>query len=268
MEWQRTFEFSAPIDAVWDAFYNTDEPQVWNNAIKGDAYISGGATEVQVTELAPGHGVRWTETEGEDRIHMSVTLEAVEDGTRLTITRAGFGSGDDWIDQNTARLQGWDDAIHDLGVYLESGLAMRRIHEWKSSFAATLTEVTGGLRARRVSDEGFAHDAGLKPGDLVIRIAGVPVFRRSDQWFVSADVSAGRHGLRHLPPRRSGASRRGVDVATLNVVGRLAEDRQPRVGRPATRNGRIPGPSAACPDHSRSPVAAPSSERGRSWPPS
>ncbi len=184
MEWTKTFEFAAPIEEVWRAFYETDEPQVWNNPIKGDAYISAGATQVQINELEPGHGIRWSETEGDDRIEMSVSLEATETGTRLTITRSGFGSGDDWIDQHTARLQGWEDALHDLGVYLESGLTLRRIHEWKSSFAATLTEVTGGLRARSVASEGFAHDAGLRPGDLVIRLAGVPVFRRSDQWLI------------------------------------------------------------------------------------
>ena len=184
MEWTRTFEFAAPIDEVWQAFYETDESQVWNNPIKGDAYISSGTTSVQISELEPGRGVRWTETEGDDRVEMSVSLEASETGTRLTITRAGFGSGDDWVDKQSARLQGWDDALHDLGVYLESGLVLRRIHEWKSSFAATLTEVTGGLRARSVGTEGFAHDAGLQAGDLVIRLAGVPVFRRSDQWFV------------------------------------------------------------------------------------
>jgi uncharacterized protein YndB with AHSA1/START domain len=184
MEWVRTFEYTAPIDEVWRAFYETDEPQVWNNPIKGDAYISAGATEVEVTEVEPGHAVRWSESEGDDRIEMTVTLEAIEGSTRLTITRSGFGSGDAWTDKHSARLLGWDDALHDLGVFLESGLVMRRIHEWKSAFAVSLIEVPGGLRAGATLEGGFAAQAGLRPGDLVIRIAGVPVFRRSDQWFV------------------------------------------------------------------------------------
>ena len=76
------------------------------------------------------------------------------------------------------------DALHDLGVYLESGLMLRRIHEWKSAFAVALYETTGGLRAGAVLDGGFADEAGIEPGDLVIRIAGAPVFRRSDQWLI------------------------------------------------------------------------------------
>lgn len=184
MEWQRTFEFTAPIDKVWEAFYETDEPQVWNNAIKGDAYVAGGAVQVEVVELEPPRLVRFTESEGDDRIEMVVSLEAIESGTRLTVTRSGFGSGDDWIDKNTARLLGWENALHDLGLFLESGLALGRIHEWKSAFAVTLTEVPGGLRARSVLAGGFGDQAGVQPGDLVIRIAGVPVFDRSDQWFV------------------------------------------------------------------------------------
>jgi hypothetical protein len=184
MEWQKTFEFSAPVPEVWEAFWETDEAQVWNNPIKGDAYISAGAIEVNVTDLRPGEAVQWTETQGEERVEMSLTLEAIGGGTRLTLTRSGFGSGDDWIAGNTAKLQGWEDALHDLGLYLESGLALQRIHEWKCAFAVALYEAPGGLRAGSVLDGGFAEEAGIEPGDLVIRIAGAPVFRRSDQWLI------------------------------------------------------------------------------------
>ena len=184
MEWQKTFEYSAPVPEVWEAFWNTEEAQVWNNPIKGDAYISAGAIEVDVTELEPGRLVRWTETQGSDRIDMSLTLEASAGGTKLTLTRSGFGSGDDWIASNTGKLQGWDDALHDLGVFLDSGLAMRRIHEWKSAFAVTLYETPGGLRAGTVAEGGFGAEAGIRPGDLVVRMAGAPVFRRSDQWLI------------------------------------------------------------------------------------
>jgi hypothetical protein len=172
MEWQCTFEFAAPIDEAWHAFYETDEPQVRNNQIKRDAYISAGATQVEISEVEAGRSVRWSETEDNDRIEMAVTLEAIEDGTWLTVTRSGFGSGGAWMDTHSARLLGWKDALHDLGVFLESGLMMRRIHEWKSAFVVSLTEVPGGLRAGATLAGGFAAQAGLRSGDLVIRIAG------------------------------------------------------------------------------------------------
>jgi hypothetical protein len=182
MEWQIAFEFSYPLAEVWAAFYDTEEPQVWNNPLKGDAYIAQGLIDIEIVDFEPPTLVRFTEAEGDDQITMVVAIEETETGIRPTVTRSGFGSGDDWVDMNTVRLQGWQDALHDLGVYLESGVVLRRIHEWKGAFAATLTEVPGGLLARSVAEDGFAAQAGMQAGDLVTRMAGVAVFRRSDQW--------------------------------------------------------------------------------------
>lgn len=184
MEWRRTFEYSASIEDVWRAFWETDEPTVWNNPIKGDAYISQGAVQSEVNEFEPGRMVRWTETEGDDVIEMTVSLEESETGTRLTITRSGFGSGDEWTSTHSARLLGWEQALHDLGVFLESGLTMGRIHEWRSAFGVELFETAAGLRAGNVRPGAYAEEAGMQPGDLVIRIGGVPVFTRSDQWLL------------------------------------------------------------------------------------
>lgn len=190
MEWQIELEFAHPVDEVWKAFYDTAEPQVWNNPLRGDAYANG-LIDIEVVDLEPPRLVRFTETQGDDRIEMVITLDELDSGTRLTAVRSGVGGGADWVDTNTARLLGWQDALHDLGVYLESGLTLGRIHEWKSAFAATLTEVPGGLLARAVAADGFAAQAGLQAGDLVIRMAGVPVFRRSDQWLIQRMFAPG-----------------------------------------------------------------------------
>ena len=191
MEWQKTFEFSASLADVWEAYWETDEPQVWNNPIKGDAYISNGVVQSEIVELEPEQVIRWAEAEGHERIEMSLTFESTENGTKLTLTRSGFGSGDDWTGLSEARLLGWEEAFHDLAVYLESGIALSRIHDWKSAFAVTLYPVTGGLRAGPVRAGGFAQEAGIQPGDLVVRVAGVPVFRRSDQWLLQRMFAPG-----------------------------------------------------------------------------
>ncbi len=206
MEWQRTFEYAAPVDEVWQAFYETDEPQVWNNPIKGDAYLARGSVEVEISELEPGRLVRWSETEGDDRIEMTVSLEAIETGTRLTLTRSGFGSGDAWVDLATARLLGWEDALHDLGVFLE----------WTDDAANSRVEE----RLRGVADGGTGRAAGRcrgrgwvrrssgppngRPGDPDRRSTGVPAIRSVVR---TADVPPGRRGLDRLCPRRARVER-------------------------------------------------------------
>jgi S1-C subfamily serine protease len=47
------------------------------------------------------------------------------------------------------------------------------------------------LRVHRVGTSTFAADAGLKLGDLLVQLAGVSVFRRSDVWAVNGLVPPG-----------------------------------------------------------------------------
>ena len=55
----------------------------------------------------------------------------------------------------------------------------------------TLTEVAGGLRVLAVRSNEFAAKAGVEVGDLIVRMAGVAVFDRSDIWLFQALLEPG-----------------------------------------------------------------------------
>ena len=50
----------------------------------------------------------------------------------------------------------------------------------------TLHEVAGGLRVLAVRPNEFAAKAGVEVGDLIVRVAGAPVFEQSDIWLIQA----------------------------------------------------------------------------------
>jgi uncharacterized protein YndB with AHSA1/START domain len=191
MEWERTFEYAVPPADLWQAFYEIEEETVWNNPIKGDAYLAAGQVEVEIDEMDPESRIAWSERRDGQLVQMSVTFTETDTGTRLTLTRSGFGEGEEWASGQAGVVLGWEQALHDLGVYIESGIVMRRLHDWRSAFGMTLLEVPGGFRVGSMRANAFGSQAGLEPGDLVVRIAGVPVYTRSDEWLLQRMLNPG-----------------------------------------------------------------------------
>ncbi len=89
MKWERTFEFSAPVDRVWRTFTD-DEPEfvLFN---PGNAYLSGGAVAVEFTERVTAERLSWRETEGDRVWGMTVSFASTDPGSSITIVRPGFG---------------------------------------------------------------------------------------------------------------------------------------------------------------------------------
>jgi len=193
MEWERTFDVAAEPKRAWQEFAESNEPQAWNNAFRGDPYFSNGAVRVEIQERDPERLLRWEESEGDDRVEMTVTFTETETGTRITIVRSGFGEGEDWAARHSARLLGWTEAMHDFAVYLATGIALDRLHflHWRVSSQMAVVDVAGGLRVVWAAPGGWAATAGLEPGDLLVRIAGAPVFDRSDLWLLQVILEPG-----------------------------------------------------------------------------
>lgn len=190
-EWERTFELAVPVTRAWHEFVESDEVQAWNNPFRGDPYFSGGSVEVVVTGKEAEHHLRWEEHEGEDRVEMTVTFTEAASGTRLTVTRSGFGRGDEWLSRHDARWLGWVEAIHDFGVYLRTGTALHRHFNWRSTTGMEVVERTGGLEVAALTPDGWAAEAGLRRGDLIVRVAGAPVFELGDLWLLHSVLRGG-----------------------------------------------------------------------------
>lgn len=226
MKWERSFEFSVPLSRVWEAFHELGEPAVWNvwdADLHDNAY--GGGLQIEVNEVEREGHITWQETFGDDRIEMTATFTETETSTRITLTRAGFGEGDGWIAMNEGRFLGWAQAMNDFGLYLETGVVMGRMHEMRSGIGMFVTDASGSLRVLGVAPGGFAATAGLEAGDIVIRMAGAPVFGQSDLWHLQRLLAPGTEVS--VDYYRDGAPRSGRAALTEADWGIVEQPPQP-----------------------------------------
>jgi uncharacterized protein YndB with AHSA1/START domain len=206
MKFERTFVVKAPVERAWKAFTRPEEREAWMSPPGHDPVGSPDAgwpgAGLAKMEVKPGKAERhrllqWMQTARPNDPHdpgwveMTVVFEEVDSGTRITLTQSGFGDTPDWQAQLEAVQLGTDESIKDLILYLETGVRAIRHHSWKSSLGAEMIAAPAGLRIAAVAPGGFAETAGLQPGDLLVRLAGGPVFGLSDVGFVERAFAPG-----------------------------------------------------------------------------
>jgi len=208
MKWERTFEFSAPVAKVWQAF--TDRECEWRVFNAEDAYRSGGAITVDITEQTTNQSMSWTETEGDARWDMAVTFSETSTGTSVTIVRSGFGDGDEWLASAMGRLLGWEHVMADTEVFFRTGTNPRRFYDtpWMT-IGIHAANVGGGMRALFVAPGSLADRAGVQQGDVILRVQGMPVYSTAEFWLMErivktrggdVDFELVRDGALHTTP--------------------------------------------------------------------
>jgi S1-C subfamily serine protease len=55
----------------------------------------------------------------------------------------------------------------------------------------TMADIDGGIEVRTVAAGGMADQAGLRAGDLVLRVGGVPVFSIAEVWVLMREHHPG-----------------------------------------------------------------------------
>jgi hypothetical protein len=198
MEWSRTWQFAMPVERVWTAFMDRGTPTPWNHVFTGDPYYGRGAivvTEVDRQDTGDERHLTWTETEGDDLATMSVTVAGTGTGARLTLTRSASTAASTLQNRHGGRFHGWVESMHDFAAHLERGVPPVR-HIGGEGFrrlgriGADLIETPGGVEVGAVRD-GLARDAGMQPGDLVLRVEDAAVFTLGDLWLVQRLLRAG-----------------------------------------------------------------------------
>ncbi len=181
MNWQRTFDFTRSLPEVWAAFVDQQPDFTWNDVLP----------QAQVDVAT--HRISWSDYQDDIGVEMSMVLvfQRSGDGTRVTLTRSGAGEGDMFEVRQASKMVAWGEVMHDLAVYLETGEDLRRLHMQRCATGIQLEEVQGGMRVTDTVPGSFGERAGLEAGDLVVQLAGVPVFDRHDLWLLQRLVEPG-----------------------------------------------------------------------------
>ncbi len=201
--YRRTFSVAVPVAQAWQAFTEPGELSAWlaPSVSRFEAEPGGSLgfsvgdrhAEGRVEEVEPQRRIRWSEGPGilPGTTEVTVVFEAVEHGTRIEITHAGFGEGHDWIDELQAHALGWDQCIADLVLYLERGIRRPRAHGRRSLFGLVTLDTPAGIEVVDVLPGSFADQAGLSSGDLVLELGRAGVFDRSDLWLLAREHEPG-----------------------------------------------------------------------------
>jgi hypothetical protein len=117
-------------------------------------------------------------------MEITVVFEEAETGTRITLTRAGFGGdADAWEIFGQSNTLGWDEAITDLIAYVHTGVrAPRHAPDLRSSIAAWPIRQEWGIELAHVKPGGFADKAGMRSGDLLLKLDCAGIYQISDIW--------------------------------------------------------------------------------------
>ena len=191
MRWERTFEFSAPVERAWEGYFEMEgtdgAPSVGATATLTDAARS----RIAVTEVVEHERFVYEQTTQHERITVTVVFESTDTGSRIVITHAGFGDTDDYDVLHESRELGYAESMQDLAVYLETGVAIRRHLRERSATGVVFKMTTSGLVVRRVGPDSAGEDAGLRPGDLLLSVNGAAIYERSEMWLLARLLDAG-----------------------------------------------------------------------------
>jgi len=204
-EYERTFVVAVPVERAWKAFVDPRDREAWMSPPGRDPienpekpYPADGfpKVEMKIGTVEENRRLTWsqlltTSSGSQAWIDTTVTFEALDTGTRISITRSGFGEGLEWDLFAQSSGLGWDDSLIDLVAYLETGVNVSRHFSGRSSVGASMEETTAGVRLIKVVPGGFAEEAGMQDGDLLISLGGAGVYRRPDVWFVQREHDDG-----------------------------------------------------------------------------
>jgi uncharacterized protein YndB with AHSA1/START domain len=149
--YERTFTVSVPVERAWRAMTDPEELSKWYFPFEVSedgstrTEILGRERPSEVVEFEPQRMFRTRSTiTGEEAWgltagtrEMTVVFEAVDMGTRITITNSGFGEGADWERDLENAMRGQAETISDL------------ICTWKR--ASRFRGITAGRRAGSAS---------------------------------------------------------------------------------------------------------------------
>ena len=222
-EYERTFSVSVPVERAWRAFTEPEEIEAWlSNSFEVDAEQGaaagdgpGGPTHFEIVEVREHSTLRYRQwaASPDAGIDVTVVFESLDNGTRITMTHAGFGES--FLHSDDVH-NGMDESLADLVLYLEHGLSRPRHRDLtsKASLGVDLAQRQEGVAIKALHPGMCAEAAGLQAGDVLYKLGTAAVFRVSDVAFFMREHDVGdevdvtwvrngelQHGRAVLTPR-------------------------------------------------------------------
>jgi predicted metalloprotease with PDZ domain len=166
-----------PVEQTWESLAGA-EPEPASGDPTG-WWLPGFESAAEALEVEPHRRLRFRKvSEPCAGTEISITLETAETGTRVTVVQSGFGA---WFDEAfEAMAIGWSHIVADLHLYLERGVHGRRHSRPWAGLGCALRSSDTGLEVVDVYPSGFAREAGLEPGDLLLAVGEAPVLVRRE----------------------------------------------------------------------------------------
>ena len=220
--WTKTFEFAYSVERVYAAYCELEGPA---EPVAGTSFTltDAAGSLVEITDVRTNELIAYTQKQGDDVSEMTIAFESSETGTRITVTRFGFGEGDAFEVLRESHMLGWTEGMQDLDLYLRSGVLRRRHLEDRCATGVMFKETHAGLEVRGVNPGSLGEQVGMQRGDLLLSIDGAVLYGRSELWLFQRLYEAGREVEVVFARNGEQHSARGrmvsVDLAATGEVG-------------------------------------------------
>jgi hypothetical protein len=213
----RKFVVPVPVAKAWAAFVEPGEREAWmmpsgrDQLTHPDTPVMEGFEpgELKIDAVEKHCRLSWLHRPAglDGWYRTTVKFDEVHAGTQITLTRDGFGQTEDWCHYGANTARGWDEHVADLILYLETGVSGGRHWAFRSGLAATMLQSGSGVRITHVVPGGFAEHAGLRTGDVLVRLNGASVVHLTDIAFAGREHPPG--AVIEVEYVRGGKLRRG-----------------------------------------------------------
>lgn len=177
---EAVFVVRTPRAEAWEQLCNAKPAfEFFGEARPGQWWIPGIEAPADELEVKPESLLRARKAvEPCKGTEIVITLEDADTGTRIHIVQTGFGDG--FSEQRPWLTAGWHAILADLVVFFERDVSLGRHGTWWYPIGCDVIETDEGLAVANVMPGGFAAQAGMRRGDLILQLAGAPVVNVRD----------------------------------------------------------------------------------------
>lgn len=168
---EQAYFIPASLEATWRAFVTPAERTIWwgypTDVIKSAAEVRPLRFIRTVTDHPGLPGITQTRQ----------SFSAVPGGTRIVYGVSGFGSGPIWENALQSTLNGVNELISDMTLFLRTRAGFPRHVRFRSfDLLRGTRDAPGGLEVFTVAPGTLLAEVGLQPGDTIVSVSHIPIF--------------------------------------------------------------------------------------------